>query len=221
MKHITFYLDFVSPYAWLAFERLPEALAGLSYSVAYRPVLLGALLQQHANPGPAGIAPKRDWTYRHVTWLGHAQGTPLQMPLRHPFNPLPLLRQALACSDDGFVNRFVAGTVLRHVWQGGRDALDPERLAALAAELAELAEQIRPGQDVNSAEPKALLRANTEAAQAAGVFGVPAFVVDGKVFWGLDALPMLRAYLEGDAWFDGPDWDAAPLTPSGLPPVAR
>ena len=218
MKHVTFYLDFVSPYAWLAFERLPEALAGLSYSVAYRPVLLGALLQQHANPGPAGIAPKRDWTYRHVTWLGHAQGTPLQMPLRHPFNPLPLLRQALACSDDGFVNRFVAGTVLRHVWQGGRDALDPERLAALAAELAE---QIRPGQDVNSAEPKALLRANTEAAQAAGVFGVPAFVVDRKVFWGLDALPMLRAYLEGDAWFDGPDWDAAPLTPSGLPPVAR
>ena len=217
MKQITFYLDFVSPYAWLAFERLPEALAGLSYGVAYRPVLLGALLQQHANPGPAGIAPKREWTYRHVTWLGHAQGTPLQMPLHHPFNPLPLLRQALACSDDGFINRFVAGTVLRHVWQGGRDALDPERLAALAADLAE---QTRPGRDVNSAEPKALLRANTEAAQAAGVFGVPAFVVDGKVFWGLDALPMLRAYLEGDAWFSGPDWDAAPRTPSGLPPAA-
>ena len=27
MKTITFYLDFVSPYAWLAFERLPDALA--------------------------------------------------------------------------------------------------------------------------------------------------------------------------------------------------
>jgi 2-hydroxychromene-2-carboxylate isomerase len=217
MKHITFYLDFVSPYAWLAFERLPEALQGLSYHVAYQPVLLGALLQQHANPGPAGIAPKRDWTYRHVTWLGHAQGTALQMPARHPFNPLPLLRQALACSDDGTVNRFVAGTVLRHVWQGGHDALDAERLAALAAELAD---QIRPGRDVNSPEPKALLRANTEAAQAAGVFGVPAFAVDGKVFWGLDALPMLRACLEGDSWFDGPDWNAAPRTPSGLPPAA-
>ena len=37
MKRITFYLDFVSPYAWLAFERLPESLQGLSYSVAYRP----------------------------------------------------------------------------------------------------------------------------------------------------------------------------------------
>jgi hypothetical protein len=31
---------------------------------------------------------------------------------------------------------------------------------------------------------------------------------------------MLRAYLEGDGWFGGPDWDAAPRTPSGLPPAA-
>ena len=217
MKHITFYLDFVSPYAWLAFERLPEVLEGLSYHVSYRPVLLGALLQQHANPGPAGIAPKRDWTYRHVSWLGQAQGTPLQMPARHPFNPLPLLRQALACSDDGSINRFVAGTVLRHVWQGSHDALDAGRLQSLTAELAE---QVRPGREVNSAETKALLRSNTEAAQSAGIFGVPAYAVEGKVFWGLDALPMLRAYLEGDSWFDGPDWDAAPRTPSGLPPAA-
>uniref|UniRef100_UPI00190F33DE DsbA family protein n=1 Tax=Raoultella sp. 18093 TaxID=2681425 RepID=UPI00190F33DE len=50
MKHIVFYLDFVSPYAWLAFERLPQVLEGLSHSVEYRPVLLGALLQQHGNP---------------------------------------------------------------------------------------------------------------------------------------------------------------------------
>ncbi|NMM80291.1 disulfide bond formation protein DsbA [Acidovorax sp. SRB_14] len=213
MKHITFYLDFVSPYAWLAFERLPEVLEGLSYSVEYRPVLLGALLQQHGNPGPAGILPKRDWTYRHVSWLGHALGVPLAMPLRHPFNPLPLLRQALACSADGSVNRFVAGTVLRHVWQGGHEALDAARLDALAAELAP---QLQPGQDSASAQPKALLRANTEAAAARGVFGVPAFEVDGKLFWGLDGLPMLRAYLEGDAWFDT-GWDAAASVAQGLP----
>lgn len=215
MKHITFYLDFVSPYAWLAFERLPDVLEGLSYSLDYQPVLLGALLQQHGNPGPAGIAPKRDWTYRHVSWLGQAQGTPLQMPARHPFNPLPLLRQALACSDAGRINRFVAGAVLRHVWQGGQDALDAGRLAALAAALAE---QLRPGQDRHSETPKALLRANTAAAQAAGVFGVPTFEVDGKLFWGLDSLPMLRACLDGDAWFAGRDWEALRQIPSGLAP---
>lgn len=215
MKSITFYLDFVSPYAWLAFDRLPDVLEGLSYHVAYKPVLLGALLQQHGNPGPAGIAPKRDWTYRHVSWLGHAQGTPLQMPARHPFNPLPLLRQALACSTDGTVNRYVAGTVLRHVWQGGHDALDADRLTALADALVEQVRQ-EPGSDVT----KGLLRANTDAAQAIGVFGVPAYEVEGRLFWGLDGLPMLRAYLDGDAWFDGPDWERAARTPSGLAPKA-
>ena len=213
MKRITFYLDFISPYAWLAFQRLPEALEGLSYSVEYRPVLLGALLQQQGNPGPAGIPPKRDWTYRHVSWLGHSLGVPLQMPARHPFNPLPLLRQALACSVDGSINRFVAGTVLRHVWVGGHDALDPARLDALAQALGP---QLKPDMEPQGAAVKALLRANTDAAAAQGVFGVPAFGVDGKLFWGLDALPMLRAWLEGDAWF-GAGWDAPAQVVSGLP----
>ena len=196
MKHITFYLDFVSPYSWLAFQRLPEELEGLSYSVEYRPVLLGALLQQHSNPGPAGIAPKRDWTYRHVLWLGHQHGVPLQMPTQHPFNGLALLRQALACSSDGSINRFVAETLLRHVWVGGHDALDAARLEQLAQELAL---QLRPESDSDSV--KAMLRANTDAAAARGVFGVPAFAVDEQLFWGLDSLPMLRAYLQGDPWF--------------------
>jgi hypothetical protein len=33
--------------------------------------------------------------------------------------------------------------------------------------------------------------------------------VEGKVFWGFDALPMLRAYLLGDPWFQGDAWEAA------------
>ena len=211
MKNITFYLDFVSPYAWLAFERLPEELEGLSYSVEYRPVLLGALLQQHSNPGPAGITPKRDWTYRHVLWLGHQLGVPLQMPTQHPFNPLVLLRQALACSSDGSINRFVAEALLRHVWVGGHDALDAARLQQLAQELAL---QTKP--ETDSIRAKALLRANTDTAAARGVFGVPAFGVDDQLFWGLDSLPMLRAYLQGDPWF-ATEAAAAASVVQGLP----
>jgi len=41
MTSIVCYLDFMSPQASLAFERLPEALRGLSYSVRYKPVLFG------------------------------------------------------------------------------------------------------------------------------------------------------------------------------------
>jgi hypothetical protein len=42
-------------------------------------------------------------------------------------------------------------------------------------------------------------------------------VVDGKVFWGLDSLPMLRAYLQGDSWFTEETWNAVKTLPSGLP----
>lgn len=202
MKHITFYLDFISPYACLAFEKLPETLKGISYSVTYKPLLFASLLKHHGQLGPAEIAGKREWTYRQVLWLAHQHGVELQLPASHPFNPLALLRLAVACDAHGTPNRYVCETLFRHVWRGGAEAADPQRLAALA-------EQLAPQRDVNGADVKARLKANGDEAIAQGVFGVPTLAVDGKLFWGLDALPMLRAYLLADAWFGGPDWDAA------------
>lgn len=213
MKQITFYLDFISPYAYLAFEALPATLKGLGYSVDYKPLLFAGLLKHHGQLGPAEIAPKRDWTYRHVLWLAHHHGIPLQMPAQHPFNPLPLLRLALACGGGptpalgaGTVNRFVCETVMRHVWRGGEDAGAPARLEALAQSLA-------PIRDPRGDEVKAQLRANTDEAIALGLFGVPSLVVDRRVFWGFDALPMLRELLEGGAWFDSGEWDSAARRP--------
>jgi 2-hydroxychromene-2-carboxylate isomerase len=207
MKQITFHLDFVSPYAYLAFEKLPEALLGLSYEVDYRPVLFAGMLKHHGQLGPAEIPGKRDWTYRQVLWLAHSHGIPLQMPAAHPFNPLPLLRLALACGSGGLANRYVCETIFRHVWRGGADAADAQRIEALRHALA-------PARDPAAEDVKAELKANTEAAIAQGLFGVPTYSVDGKVFWGFDALMMLRRYLEGDAWFAGPDWDAAAKLPA-------
>lgn len=201
MKHITFYLDFISPYAYLAFETLPEALMGQSYSVSYKPVLFAALLKHHGQLGPAEIPGKREWTYRQVLWLARQHGVELQLPVQHPFNPIRLLRLALACSDAALPNRYVCETIFRHVWQGGGEAADGQRLQALT-------EQLAPAQGVNDELAKIQLRANTDDAISKAVFGVPTFEVDGKLFWGLDALPMLNAYLEGDAWFDRA-WAAA------------
>ncbi len=211
MKQITFYLDFISPYAYLAFEDLPQALMGLSYSVTYKPVALGVLLRHHGSLGPAEIPAKRDWTYRHVMWLAHSRGLTLDMPAAHPFNPMPLLRLAVGTDEKGLPNRYVCETLFRHVWQGGDDAVDAARLQAVTAELA-------PARAATDDAVKAHLKAHTDDAIALDIFGVPAFEVDGKVFWGLDALPMLRAYLEGDAWFTDAHWNAPKELPSGLTP---
>lgn len=204
MKHLTFHFDPVSPYAYLAFEALPDALEGHSYLVDYRPVLFAGLLQRFGQKGPAEIEPKRAWTFRQVAWAAHRQGTPIAVPTPHPFNPLTLLRLALASAPaGGLPNRRVVELVMRHVWRG--EGADPNEAARLQA----LVDAVAPVRDPAGDEVKAELRAATEAAADAGVFGVPTIEVDGRLFWGLDALPMLAAYLRGDAWFDGPDWDEA------------
>ncbi len=210
MKHIDFYFDVISPFAYLAFERLPQALEGLSYSVSYRPVLFAGLLSHWGQKGPAEIEPKRAWTLRHVHWLAHQHGIPMQTPAQHPFNPLALLRLALAGASDGATpNRFVCEQLFRHVWRGGADANDPARLA-------ELTRQLAPARDANSDAVKQALKDATAAAIAKGIFGVPTFELDGRLFWGLDSLPMLAACLRGDAWFDAPAWNSAAVAPPGV-----
>lgn len=209
MKTIHFFFDVISPYAWLAFNSLPQALQGISHRVVHKPVLFGAMLKHHGQLGPAEIATKREWTYRQVLWLAHQQGVELKLPASHPFNPLGLLRLAVACDAHGEPNRFVCEQVFRHVWCSAEDAADVDRLALLTA-------QLRPTRDPASPEVKQDLQAHTQQALAAGLFGVPSFVVDDKVFWGQDALPMLRAYLLGDAWFEGPDWNAVHATAVGV-----
>ncbi len=210
MKTLTFSFDPISPYAYLAFEQLPQALEGCSYQVAYRPVLFAGLLGYWGQKGPAEIEPKRAWTFRQVAWVAHSLGIPLATPAQHPFNPLAVLRLALASAPaGGLPNRRVVELLMHHVWHGGADVNEPQRLRALA-------DAVAPQRDPASDAVKAELRAHTEVAVEHGVFGVPTMEVDGKLFWGLDALPMLRAALLGDAWFEGPGWKAAAQAPPGV-----
>lgn len=220
MTEIQFFYDPISPYAHLAFAALPQALMGHGVQVRYRPLLFAALLKAHGQLGPAEIPAKRDWTYRQVQWLAHSLGIRLELPAAHPFNPLPLLRLGLATATDeapGETSRYVTELLFQHVWHGGADAADPARLADLQSRLQEhMAQRGRPWVEPHSDTVKQRLRANTDEALALGLFGVPSLVADGRVFWGLDALPMLKAWLARDAWFDGGAWEAASRTAVGV-----
>jgi 2-hydroxychromene-2-carboxylate isomerase len=211
MKSIDFWFDPISPYAYLAYERLPEALEGLSYRVAYRPILFAALLKHFEHKGPAEIEPKRAWTFRQVHWLAHRHGVALQTPAQHPFNPLALLRLLQACAGpDGLPNRHACSAVFDHVWRGGADANDPARLAELTARLA-------PRLDPASDGVKQAVKDATAAAIARGLFGVPTIGVEGRLFWGFDALEMVADELRGDPWFaEGEAWDREGAARAGV-----
>lgn len=55
MKRIVFYFDFVSPYAYLALQRLADVRA----EIDFRPVLFAGLLQHFGQKGPAELPTKR------------------------------------------------------------------------------------------------------------------------------------------------------------------
>ena len=203
MKHLDFWFDPISPFACLAFEHLPQALEGLSFEVSYRPILFAGLLKHWGQKGPAEIEPKRAWTFRHVHWLAQHHGIELDTPAQHPFNPLAHLRLLLACAPEGGTpNRRECEVVLRHIWRGGGDANGAARLAALKHELA-------PRADPADERVKQALKDSTAEALAKGIFGVPTIEVEGRLFWGFDALPMAVACLRGEPWFDGPQWHEA------------
>ena len=177
----TWYFDVISPFAWLT---LPEVEAWPE-PVAYRPILFAGILKHWGQLGPAEIPPKRLHTYRLCVHEAARRGIPLRFPPRHPFNPLAALRLLAATDGDPAATR----TAMETIWRDGHDPSTPEGLAHLAQALgvADPEAAMAAGRDK--------LRANTEAAIATGVFGVPTLAIGPDLFWGADALPLARATL--------------------------
>ena len=191
MQHADWYFDFISPYSYLQFADLPQLRA--HFEIQMRPVLLAGLLAHWGQLGPAEIAPKRAFTYRQVRWLARSRGIALNLPQAHPFNPLPLLRLALHLG----VNDAVVGRLFNFVWRDGKIPDDRAAWGELLGELGIVdAERAIAGEAV-----KRDLRANTDAAITAGVFGVPTLAVGEMLFWGSDATQMACDYAADPASF--------------------
>lgn len=200
------YFDFVSPFSYLQCERLPALAPALQ--VRCKPVVFGAILAANAHKGPAEIPDKRAFTYRFAHWQAGKLGIPFKFPHEHPFNPLPLLRLAVACDS-----RFDAvQRIFRFVWRDGR-------LPDLPIEWAELAQQLGvhdPDARIAAAEVKDELRRNTDEALARGVFGVPTLVVGEECFWGVDATDMAREYVAQGCRDIDPEYARIAALPTGI-----
>ncbi len=205
---IDWYFDFISPFAYLQSTGLAEL--ATRARIAPRPLLFAGLLDHWRNVGPAELAPKRTWTFEHVSWLAHRDNIALTMPPEHPFNPLPLLRLALACGADGVVPVAVVARIFRFVWQQGHL---PSHTIAFGELLDEL--RVSPA-DIDTPAVKQALRENGQRAISAKVFGVPTSVIEDRQFWGYEARDMLCAFLEGDEFFSSAGFKAAREVPVGL-----
>jgi 2-hydroxychromene-2-carboxylate isomerase len=199
------YFDFVSPFAYLQSERL--ATLAPRIQVRFRPVLFAAILSANGQKGPAEIPSKRLFTYRFCVWQAKRLGVALKFPHEHPFNPLPLLRLAIACDCTAdAVHR-----IFRFVWRDGR-------LPDLPIEWAELVHDlgVRDAESlIASAEVKDQLRRNTDEAIERGVFGVPTLALGDALFWGVDATGMAADFAAAGCRFTDPEYARVADLPIG------
>ncbi len=191
MRRADWYFDYISPFPWIALSRFNHLQD--NFKIHPVPVVFAGLLRHWGHKGPAEISAKRVQTFRMARWTAMQRNIPFQMPPTHPFNPLSLLRLTISMGSDLATVR----TIAEHIWGEGNAGDTPDSLSALAAKLgiSDWEERI--------ADPavKAKLHANTDAAIARGVYGVPTFDIEGELFWGDDALPMMLDFLKEPALF--------------------
>lgn len=198
------YFDVISPYSYLHFTQLGRFEPLLE--IEYVPVLFAGLLKAWDMKGPAELPAKRTHTYRQCVWTAQRIGVPFTMPPRHPFNPLSALRLLIARG----ARRDDIARAYAFIWAQGRD---PEaEFPALAAALG----VADPAPRIADPAVKARLAANTDAAIAAGAWGVPTIAVRDQLFWGLDTLDWLAAYVADPALFDSPGMRRADATGAGV-----
>jgi len=180
MATLRWYFDFVSPYSYLHWQKLKQLPQFAQIQTV--PIAFGAVLHHLGNLGPAEIPAKRRFMYRQLLWTAQ----------------LSALRLCLAAG--GSVQ--AVDVLFDWIWRDGNAADSAEALREPAARLGI--------EDVASAiaapAAKEQLRRNTDAAIAAGVFGVPTLAIDDELFWGNAAHPLMAALLADPALLQQPEW---------------
>ena len=191
---ITFYFDFISHNAYLAWCRLPEIAERYQCTVEPVAVLFAGFLKRYGQLGPAEIEPKMEWMNRNNLRKAELMGVPFNAPVVHPFNPLLLLRATHAQMPREERLRLMEA-LLRGIWV---DRLDPREAAVCVAYLDQAGFDGDALIDyADSRAAKDAVREATDTAIARGVFGVPTCIVDDEVFWGYDDLFYLERFLDG------------------------
>ena len=196
-KSIDFIFDFGSPNAYLAWKVLPDIAARHGANVTLLPCLLGGIFKATGNQAPgvafSGVKGKLDYEMLEMRRFIDAHGLgAFRFNPHFPVNTLLLMRGQIAAQRAG-VGEAYLDAMLKGMWEEGRKLDDPEVFVATAdaAGLDGAALLAATGDP----EVKAQLMANTEAAVARGVFGIPTFFVGSEMFFGKERLGQVEAEL--------------------------
>jgi len=192
---IDFYVDFSSPYSYIASEWIEALAARHGRTVNWMAILLGATFQAAELKSPVAHPIKREYSLLDFERSARFAGVPLALPEKFPI-PTQNAARVFWWLHSLDATRAVAWarSCLRAYFTRGVDLSDPAALDQLAQQSG-----LAPGEaEAVWSDPqwKLRLKQANEAAIAAGVFGAPFFVVDGEPFWGNDRRVQIERWLE-------------------------
>jgi 2-hydroxychromene-2-carboxylate isomerase len=179
-----FYYDLSSPYAYLAACRVDELLPARP---EWRPIAFGVIVQRLGKV-PWSFAEDRGAHFEAIARRAAERGLP---PVRYPEGwpaetySLTPLRAALLASDQDQL-RAVSHELFRTAFVDGQQLADTDAVLDAVARAGMDREATRAG--IESQDVKERLRAQTDAAMARGVTGIPTVAIGERLFWGDDRL---------------------------------
>ena len=186
---VTFYFDVHSPWSYLASALIGPLARRRGVRIEWRPIHLANLMDRIGGLRPLEQTPARVAWYRQDIADRMAQHRlPYDPHPDYPLRPSRALRCCVHAAERGCADAFVRA-VMRGYWAEKKDISD---LAVLQAIADEVGLGPRPAADiVADGTVKAVVSRNTDDAVARGVFGVPSFLFDGKLFFGSDRMDLL------------------------------
>ncbi|MCA0008781.1 MULTISPECIES: 2-hydroxychromene-2-carboxylate isomerase [unclassified Mesorhizobium] len=194
MQQLDFFYFFGSGYSYLSVMRVDAVSKRSGVAVRWRPFNVRTVMAEN-NIALRTQAAKVKYMWRDVERRAATHGVPYVRPPIWPTDPdLVANRVAMVAAEEGWCEAYTVASFRAWYLEG----MDLGSRAHLEHVLAPL------GQDVGRAiaradEPGAheRLKAETDAARNYGIFGSPAFVVDGETFWGDDRLEEALAWAAG------------------------
>ncbi|CAN5681360.1 2-hydroxychromene-2-carboxylate isomerase [soil metagenome] len=193
-KQVDFYFDVGSPAAYLAYQQLPGICSDAGATIAWKPMLLGGVFQATSNQSPMMVPAKGNYMLDDLARFAKRYGCAFNHNPHFPINTLMLMRGAagLQLREPARLDDYLRA-VFKAIWVDGKNMNDPQVVGAVLQEA---------GFDpaafmavVADAQVKDQLKATTQEAVERGVFGAPAFFVDGTLYWGQDRLDFVREAL--------------------------
>lgn len=190
---VTFFFDVHSPWSYLASTLIGPLARRHRVPILWRPIHLANLMDRIGGMRPLDQNPARVAWYRQDLADRMAQhGLAYDPHPDYPLRPSRALRACVYAAERGCADAFVRA-VMRGYWSEKRDISD---LAVLQAMADEVGLGPLPVADIVADERyKAAVVENTDDAIASGVFGVPSFILEGKLFFGGDRMDQLDAAL--------------------------